>query len=500
MTAAPLVIGVDGGTESLRVALFDLNGREQAVATAAYPTHFPAPGQAEQQPEDWWRALCTALPEAMAKAGAKARDIAAIALDTTCCTVCFLDDKGRPLRSALLWMDVRASAEAAALLATGDSALKINNGGNGPVSAEWMIPKASWVKQHQPDIYDRAATIFEYQDYLNFRLTGVVAASSNNSGVRWHFQHDGAGAPRSMLAALHMESLADKWPQKMVAPGDIVGGLTAQAAALLGLHADTPVVQGGADAFIAMAGLGVVRPGQLALVTGSSHLQLALTDQAVHGAGIWGSYANVLRPGLSVVEGGQTSTGSVVNWFRRHLAGGADYRTLDGEAASIAPGCDGLLAQDHFQGNRTPYTDALSRGAFVGLSLNHERGHMFRALLESVAFGSRLVLETMGMRQVAVDDIMLCGGVARSALWTQIHADILGNAICISPAASAPALGSAMFAAIGAGHFTDLDEAAAAMVATPHIVEPDMAAVRAYAEPYARYRELYGALKGVKAA
>ena len=500
MNAGPLVIGIDGGTESLRVALFDLSGRERAVASAPYPTHFPGPGQAEQQPQHWWAALAQALPEALGKSGAQASDIRAIALDTTCCTVCFLDKDGAPVRSALLWMDVRASAEAAALLTTGDPALSINNGGKGPVSAEWMIPKASWVKTNEPHIYDRAVTICEYQDYLNFRLTSNMVASTNNSGVRWHFRHGGAGAPNTLLAALRMESLAEKWPKTMLAPGEVVGGLTPQAAAELGLRPDTPVVQGGADAFIAMAGMGVVRPGQLALVTGSSHLQLALTGQAVHGEGIWGSYADVLRRGLSVVEGGQTSTGSVINWFRRQLAPSASYRELDSEAAAIAPGCEGLSAQDHFQGNRTPYTDARSRGAFIGLSLNHGRGHMFRALLESVAYGTRLILDTMRERQIAVDDIMLCGGVARSPLWAQIHADILDTPIRISPAASAPALGSAMFAAIGAAHFADLDEAAAAMVAPGRIVEPDRQAVAAYADPFARYRATYGALRPLTAA
>ncbi|HRO02576.1 MAG TPA: FGGY family carbohydrate kinase, partial [Terricaulis sp.] len=150
-----VVIGVDGGTESLRVTVFDLRGRELGAAHSPYVTHFPAPSQAEQSPQDWWRALCVALPEAMRKSGVSGQAIRAITLDTTCCTVCALDTDGEPLRPALLWMDVRAAQEAADVLATGDPALIVNNGGAGPVSAEWMIPKALWLKRHQPDIYAR---------------------------------------------------------------------------------------------------------------------------------------------------------------------------------------------------------------------------------------------------------------------------------------------------------------------------------------------------------
>ncbi len=499
MSVRPVVLGIDGGTESLRVAVFDLNGFELGVASAAYATNFPAPGQAEQAPEDWWRALTTALPEAMKKAGVGANAIRAIALDTTCCTVCVLDQNGAPLRSALLWMDVRASAEAADVLATKDAALQVNNGGAGPVSAEWMIPKALWLKRRQPELFERAAYICEYQDYLNFRLTGEMTASVNNTGVRWHFRHAAGGASREMLRTLELEALLDKWPRTIVDPGSVIAGLSVSAAEALNLPAGIPVVQGGADAFIAMAGLGVVRPGSIALVTGSSHLQLAVTDTALHGRGIWGAYADVLRPGAFVVEGGQTSTGSAVNWFRRTLAGGAAYAELDQEAAQVSIGCDGVTAQDHFQGNRTPHTDAASRGAFTGLSLTHTRGHAFRALLESVAYGTRLVLDTMQKRGVACDDIALCGGVARSPLWTQIHADVIGRPIRVSSAACAPALGSAMFAAIGAELYDDLDAAAHAMVGDHRVVEPTAEAHAAYAAPYEKYGRAYAALKSISA-
>lgn len=497
MTSGRYIIGIDGGTEGIRASIVDLAGNELGFAIAPYPTDFPAPGMAEQQPQHWWQTLRKVVPQALADAGVSRDDVLAIGLDTTCCTVCLLDSNGAAIRPALLWMDVRSNAEAQRLMDESDPALRVNNGGHGPVSAEWMIPKALWVKTHAPDCYARATTICEYQDYLNFRLTGEMTASKINTAVRWHFQHDGAGAPLSLLKALGLEDLADKWPQRIVAPGDIVGMLTRRAAEDLSLRPGIPVVQGGADAFVAMAGLGVVRPGAVALVTGSSHLQLVVTETPISGRGMWGAYADVLRTGTSVVEGGQTSTGSVISWFRKTLAPDASYTELDDEAGRAPIGSEGLIAQDHFQGNRTPHTDALSRGAICGLSLNHSRGHIFRSLLESVGFGTRLILETMTGNGVETRNITACGGVTRSPLWTQIHADILGLPIRIAGAGSAPALGSAIYAAIGAEMFSNLDEAVGAMARIDRYVEPDAAAHRTYSEIFGQYRSLYGALKSI---
>lgn len=433
----------------------------------------------------------------MKKAGAAAKDIAAIALDTTCCTVCFLDREMHPLRPSLLWMDVRADRQAAQILETGDAALSVNNNRHGPVSAEWMIPKSLWVKANQPELYETAETICEYQDYLNYRLTGIMAASADNTGVRWHFRHDAGGAPVSLLEKLNAEELLEKWPQTLLEPGAIVGLLSQTTAKTLLLNPGTPVVQGGADAFIAMAGMGVIRPGDLALVTGSSHLHLGVTDSPLSAEGMWGAYANVLRRGYSVVEGGQTSTGSVINWFQRTLAHDASLRQLDEEALAIPPGCDGVTAQDHFQGNRTPHTDASSRGALTGLSLTHTRGHIFRALLESVAYGTHLILEKMSTNGVSIETIIACGGVTRSPVWTQIHADIIGRPIKLAGAACAPALGCAMFAAIGAGHYANLEEAADNMVRFKGTVEPDRSTHEAYQPYFERYKSAYGALKAI---
>jgi len=498
--AGRFVVGVDGGTESLRAGVFDLAGVPVAIAAVGYETRFPQPGQAEQDPRDWWRALGQAVRQAVAEAKISATDIAAIAVDTTCCSVVALDREGQPLRPSLIWMDVRAGREAQALVATGDRALAVNAGGTGPVSAEWMIPKALWLARHEPAVFDAAATICEYQDYLNFHLTGSWVASINNAAVRWHYRADSGGWPTTLLAKLGLDALAAKWPQAVARLGEVIGGLTPRAAEHLGLPQGLPVAQGGADAFIAMIGLGVVRPGRMAFITGSSHLHLGISAAPFHGRGIWGTYADAVLPGLHVVEGGQTSTGSVVAWLRRLMGAAVSYDDLDREAAAIAPGSDGLIMQDHFQGNRTPHTDPLSRGAFIGLSLKHSRGHMFRAALEGIAFGTELVLETMRANAWSPEEVVVAGGATRSDLWLQIHADVSNLPLTLTRVPDAPALGSAILAAVAAGEFASIEEAAGRMVAVTRRIEPSAASHAAYRDSYQAYKRAYAALASVTQA
>ena len=492
------VIGIDGGTESLRAFVFDLAGQPKGSGCARYATRFPGAGRAEQNPEDWWQALGAATREAVAAAGVAPGDVFALGLDTTSCSVVTLDETMRPVRPALIWMDVRAGEEAADLLATGDPALRINGAGAGPVSAEWMIPKALWLKRHEPKHYARAVRLCEFLDYLNFRLTDRYVASLDNLTMRWHYIPSQGGYPRSLLAALDLTDLLEKWPSNYVRPGEVVGNLTPAAAAHLGLPAGLPVAQGGADAFIGMIGLGVTRPGQMALVTGSSHLQLAVTEQAVHRRGLWGAYEECVYPGSCVLEGGQTSTGSIVNWFQTNFGAGLDYAELNRRAAQIEPGAEGLLVLDHFQGNRTPYTDPKSRGAILGLSLTHGPAHVYRAILEGICFGTEAILRNFQDDTFRLSEMVVCGGATRSDLWLQTHADVSGLPLVLTEVADAPALGSAILAACAAGRFGAIGEAAGAMVRTRAVVEPNAGRHAVYRELYDRYSRLYDAARSVR--
>ena len=491
------LLGVDGGTEGLRAGIFDVFGTSLAYASTSYPTQFPAPSWAEQDPNDWWDALGKSVRKAISDSGISVDQIAAMAVDTTCCSVVALDDSGNPVRPALIWMDVRSAEQAEQMVATGDDALRINSNGSGPVSAEWMIPKALWIKQNEPYNFDRAVTICEFQDYINLHLTGRLGASINNVSTRWHCDYTENGVPKSLLEKLDLGELAEKWPQDVFRLGELVGRLTPRAAGHLGLTPDLPVVQGGADAQIGMIGLGVVKPGNLALITGSSHLHLGLSKKPFHGTGIWGTYADALLPGLHTVEGGQTSTGSVINWLN-NLFGESDYEALNQDASKLPPGSENLIVQEHFQGNRTPHTDPNSRGAFHGLTLKHGREHLFRAAIEGVAFGSELILDSMRTNGFFPESIVVSGGATHSELWLQIHSDVSNLPLILTKNPDAPLLGCAILAAVGAEIYEDIPTAVEQMVQFDRVIEPNSQVNAEYQPFYEAYKASYVGLRNIR--
>ena len=221
-------------------------------------------------------------------------------------------------------------------------------------------------------------------------------------------------------------------------------------------------------------------------------------DRVVHKAGVWGTYMDGNYPGKPIIEGGQTSTGSIIAWFKRHFAEYTSFEALNDGASTIPPGAEGLLVLDHFQGNRTPYTDALSRGAITGLTLKHTPAHVFRGIIEGICLGTRLIIDNFG-DAFSAQRIVLAGGATNSALWLQIHADTIGAPIELTEVPDALALGCAILAAHGAGKFATIEDGCRAMVRRKSVIEPNLKATRFYeAEMLPRYADLYGALKAVR--
>ncbi|KAJ1458555.1 hypothetical protein M885DRAFT_513055 [Pelagophyceae sp. CCMP2097] len=505
------VIGFDVGTESVRAALFDaVDGTLLSSAKAAHATAYPAPGRAEQAPDDWWAGMGAAC-RALDTAGC---EVLAVCLATTSCTIVAATLQGEPLRPALLWMDQRSAGEAAAILrlARGDDALSVNCGGAGPISAEWMLPKALWLKTHEPANFAGAEVIAECQDWLNFKCTGGWCAGGCNVATRWHC--DGAlavGEPRSdgkfqgrplrLLAKAGLEELDEKWPKKCVAMGDAVGVLTRAAAKHLGLAEGVPVAQGGADAFVGLVGLGVAtNGGGVGVITGSSTLHLAVkpvADAATSG-GVWGAYRGAPLKHLCMVEGGQATTGAALQWARR-LFGADDaaaFQALDAQAAALPVGAEGCSALETLQGSRTPTTDPLARGALYGLTLGHTRAHVWRALLEATCLGTRacvVALEAQGGDTSA--PLRIAGGATRSRLWLQMHADACGRAVVVGESSEAPLLGCAALAAALAGVHASVAAAVSAMVRDAYRLEPDAAQAAALTGLYDKvYRHAAPAL------
>jgi sugar (pentulose or hexulose) kinase len=267
----------------------------------------------------------------------------------------------------------------------------------------------------------------------------------------------------------------------------VAGRLTPQAAASTGLPAGLPVVQGLMDSYAAALAADVFRPGRVVMSIGTSSSYLGLSRHRAPDPRLLGPVPEALGAGTVVQQGGQTSAAAVAEWFSRQLAPGVPLAALDAEAAAIGPGADGLWAVDTWQGCRTPHRDPAARGMWGGLTLAHTRAHLFRAVLESVAFGGRAVLETLEEAGVDGRELVATGGAARSNLWMQIHADVLGRPLLRLAAEQPVTLGAAMCAAVGAGAYPSLAAAAAAMSQTSQGWLPDPERHQAYRPLYASY-------------
>jgi FGGY-family pentulose kinase len=494
------VLGIDAGTGSLRAGLFDLQGNPLGFYDQEYATHYPLAGWAEQHPDEWWSALVTAVRGCLAKSGVQGEHVIGLAIDAPC-DILLTNATGIPLTESIMWMDLRATAQARQLTETRDPVLRYC--GN-DVPAEWPVPKALWLKQQQPTLWERATFLVEQMGWLTWRLTGEWAIPLNSAAAKWHYRANAdvstsAGWPVGLLRSVGLEDLPSKVPGTVLPMGGKAGELTTAAASALGLRAGIAVSMSGIDAHAGMIGMNVLAPGTLALITGTSTCQLVQSPGPVVDPGLWGPFEDAVISGEWTIEAGQASTGGTVRWLLDTLGGalptGSErYVAADTAAAAVQPGADGLTVLDFWQGSRTPIKDPTARGTIWGLTTAHGPGHLLRAVYEGTAYGNRHILDKLQTLGVPTQRIVACGGGTRSALWLQILADVAGVPISLTSVPDAVSLGSAICAAVGAGAFTDLRTAGQAMVHPGQVMEPDPATQAIYDEGYARYRETYAAL------
>ncbi|MEW5814164.1 MAG: FGGY family carbohydrate kinase [Spirochaetota bacterium] len=498
------ILGIDAGTESIRAAVFNERGVCLGFGKGNCSNIHARPGWAEQSIQQWEESIVKAIQAALASSGVRGDDITGIGIDGTSCTIVFLDENKKPLRNAIMWMDVRAFTEAEEIAATKDSALKYVGFGN--VSPEWFPCKVLWIKRHEPRVYEQAKTIFEQTDWLAFKLTGEITGNINTTSVRWFYDSSQNGFPKSLYERVGLENIFEKLPDRILPLGEVVGALTQEMAEATGLKKGTPVAAGGADAFVGIIGLNALTPGSLALITGSSQLQLGLMDKELHARGLFGSYPDAVLPGYHTIEAGQISTGSVLKWFKDNFTNsgiedtakrkGLDvYQVYSEKAKGIPPGSEGLIVLEHWQGNRTPWVDGSSRGVIRGLTLHHTPYHVFKALMEGVAYGTAVILKIMEEKGVEIKEMIACGGATQSDLWMQINANVTGKTILIPEEQQAVVLGSAILGSVGAGMYGSIKEAAGEMVHIKTRFDPDMVELDAYAFYVDQYIRTYECLK-----
>ncbi len=492
----PFFLSLDFGTESVRGAVFDQKGKMIITDVVAYKTYFPHPGWAEQYPDDWYHSFIQAVKRIVQNIDVDMESIIALTVDTTSCTVVALDQEFNPLRNALLWMDVRSFNQAERIAQSGMDALKYN--GFGSVSAEWMPPKVLWIKENEPEIYAKASYFCGFQDWINYKLTGKYVGSINNATIRWYYDSRTGGFPADFYRAIGLEDIVDKFPRDILALGTPIGKINSEVAKNTGLSQNILVVQGGADAYIGVIGLGATKPGRLAFITGSSHLMIGHTEREFHKLGIFGGFPDAVMPGFWVVEGAQISTGSILKWFKENFIGGRYEREAEKRglplydyfnqlAASLPIGSEGIIVLNYWQGNRNPLTDSQARGVIWGLSLKHTPVHIYRAIMEAVSYGTEHIMRYFREAGFIPEEVYACGGATKSEFWMQMQSDVLGIPINLTEEPNAPLLGDAILAAFGAGVYSSIDEAAKRMVRIKKRIEP----VRENTEEYRYFVDKY---------
>ncbi len=493
----PLFLGLDVSTTATKAVLVGDDGRvagEAATAHAA-PTA-PVPLGSEQDPADWWRAAQASVRRVLEETGTRGADVAGVGLTGQMHGLVMLDAAGAVLRPALLWNDGRAHAECDAIRqAVGGLGRLVALTGN-DAFAGFTLPKLLWVRAHEPEVYARTAQVLLPKDYVRYRLTGGYATDRAGAGGTLMLDLASRDWSADVLGALGVPAA---WLPPTHEGTAVTGPVSAAAAAATGLAAGTPVVAGGGDQAAGAVGGGAVTPDVWALALGTSGVVFAPAEAPrVAPEGRAHAFPHAV-PGRWHLMGVMLSAAGAFQWYRDTLAPGVGFPELVAEAEPVAPGAEGLTFLPYLTGERTPHADVDARGAFVGLSARHTRGHLTRAVLEGVAFGladNLRLLEDAGLPRPAA--LRASGGGTKSALWRQILADALGVRLEAPSSTEGAAFGAALLAGVGAGAWADVDAACAAAVRVTAVTEPD--AAERYREPLARFRALYPALRDARPA
>jgi len=482
------VLGIDTSTTATKAIVVDEAGAVVGEASSEYPFQTPHPLWAEQEAGLWWTATIDAIQAVLAKAGVTGGDVKAVGLAGQMHGLVLLDEADEPLRPAILWNDQRTGAECDEMRATVGTERLIAITGNDALTG-FTAPKILWVRNHEPDLYARAAHVLLPKDYLRLRLTGEHAMDKAGGAGTVLFDLAGRDWSPSILADLNLD--AAWFPPTFEGPA-VTGTVTASAAAATGLAEGTPVVGGGGDQAANAVGVGAVREGVAALSLGTSGVVFVTTDSPqVEPEGRLHAFCHAV-PGKWHLMGVMLSAAGSLRWFNDELAPGVPVEDLVASAEAVPAGSDGLVFLPYLSGERTPHPDPLARGAFVGLTVRHTRAHLVRAVLEGVAFGLRDSLDLIRGTGVAVDQVRASGGGTRSALWRQILADILEAEVVTLGTTEGAAYGAAVLAAVGAGWHGSVEDATDEWVTLSDRTEPSG---HDYSAANQLYRDLYPTLR-----
>ncbi|HEU0245463.1 MAG TPA: xylulokinase [Gaiellaceae bacterium] len=460
------LVGLDVGTTGVKAIAITPDGEVVSSAEEAYELSTPRPGWSEQDPEDWLRASENAL----ARLGVEAPRVG---FSGQMHGLVCLDERGHVLRPAILWNDQRTGAECAEIEQRVGLERLISLTGNRALPG-FTAPKLLWLRRHEPEVYARVHRIMLPKDYVRLRLTGEWAIDVADASGTLLFDVANRSWSAEVLAAL---DLPHAWLPPVHESTEIAGAGDQQAAAI---------------------GVGVIEPGIVSIVLGTSGVVLAALPTYAHDRQARVHAFCHAVPGTWEAMGVMLNAAGSLRWFRDALAPALPFDELTAEAARWPPGAEGAIFLPYLQGERTPHADPGARGAFTGLSVRSDRGALVRVVLEGVAYGLRDSLELLRELGVRPEKGRVSGGGARSSLWLEIVASVLELPLELTVVEEGSAYGAALLAGVAEGVFADANEAVRACVRVRGTVEPNDPWARVYAEGYARFRALYPAVRGVE--
>lgn len=504
------LLGIDLGTTGVKAALFAADdGRVLASAFFEYPLLHPHPGWTEQNPDDWWQATVSAIRACMVDArlrGIESRDVRGVGLSGQMHGVVLLDEQGDVLRPCIIWADQRSDAQCKWITERVGATRLIELVSN-PALTGFSAPKLLWVRDNEPEIFARAKTMLLPKDYIRYRLTGIKGMEISDAAGTCLLDVKRGVWSEEVLAALELDSTL----LPPVIPADTVAGtITTEVAALTDLAQGTPVAGGGADNACGAVGNGVVRSGLALISIGTSGVVLAHADTPqvdTSGPVPRVHTFNHAVPNAWYLMGVTQGAGLSLRWVRDNIglperamerwAGVDAYELLAREAAFVPPGSEGLIFLPYLQGERTPHLDPYARGGWIGLTASHTRRHLVRSVLEGVAFSLKDCFGIIREQGLPIEQVRATGGGAKSALWRQIIADILGVELVTTNATEGPAFGAALLAGVASGVYPSVQAACETTVRIVEYTAPHAELAGVYAQAYGTYRALYPALKPI---
>jgi len=488
----PYFLGIDVSTTSSKALIMDGSGKVIAVGSSPHTLQTPRPLWSEQDPQEWWNAVCISIRSAIEKAGIKGESITAIGLTGQMHGLVLLDDAGNVLRPAILWNDQRTQTQCDEIHRRIGKDRFIQITGNVALTG-FTAPKILWVKENEPEIFDRAKHVLLPKDYIRFKLTGEYAMDKADGAGTVLFDLRKRNWSGEVLTALE---IPQSWMPRTFEGTEITGTVTRQAADHTGLGIGIPVAAGGGDQAAGAVGMGAVEAGVVSLTVGTSGVVFATTPSAlIEPQGRLHAFCHA-APGMWHFMGVMLSAAGSLQWYRDTFAPQSSFDDLVKEAEQIPAGSEGLQFLPYLSGERTPHPDPLARGAFIGLTLRHNQAHMTRAVLEGVSFGlkdSFTLIQNAGLGSIT--QVRASGGGTKSPLWRQILASVLNSDLLTVNTSEGGAYGAALLAAVGSGAWPDITSACQECVKITGSTLPDPGQVEIYQKAYSLYQSLYPMLQ-----